>query len=124
MFSAGSIKDVLLKFFRLENLSENLSGYVEARVELLKLEIREEVAKAMTRVMVLGIMILMAVLCIVFASLGLALYLNGFFEGAHIGFFIVGGIYLILLVLFMSIRKELFQSLEHFLSKHLKHHKE
>ena len=39
------IKDSIFKFLRLDNLVENLSGYVETRIELVKLEVREEIAK-------------------------------------------------------------------------------
>ena len=49
MFSQSSISEALSKFFRFDSLAENLSGYVEARVELLKLEVREDVAKVPER---------------------------------------------------------------------------
>jgi ABC-type sugar transport system permease subunit len=124
MFSSASIREALSKFFRLDSLADNLSGYVEARVELLKLEVREEVARAMTRVMVLGAIIVLGILCIVFASLGLALYLNEYFDGRYTGFFLMGLLYLILFVLSMVMRKQLFQSLERLLTNHLKHHKQ
>jgi uncharacterized membrane protein YqjE len=124
MFSTGSIKDALARFFRLDNLAEDLSGYVEARVELLKLEVREEVAKAMTRVMVLGVIVLLCILFIVFLSIGLALYINQFFEEKSIGFFLLSGFYLLLVLLSFGFRKRLFHSLEKLLANHLKHHKE
>lgn len=120
----GSIKDIITRFFRLDNLTEDLSGYVEARVELLKLEVREEVAKALTRVMVLGVIVLLGILFIVFLSIGLAFYINQYFEEKYTGFFLVGGFYLILLLLSFGIRKQLFHSLERLLTHHLKHHKE
>jgi uncharacterized membrane protein YqjE len=121
---ASSIKDILSKFFHLDSLTENLSGYVEARVELLKLEVREEVAKAITRVAVLGVIVLLCVLFIVFLSLGLAVFVNQYFEAKYIGFLLVGGFYLLLFALALSMRKQIFQSLEHLLSNHLKHHKD
>jgi signal transduction histidine kinase len=120
MFSTGSIKAALNKFFRLDTLTEDLSGYVEARVELLKLEVREEVAKAITRVMVLGVVILLLVLLVVFLSIGFAFYFNQYFEEKYAGFFLVGGFYLILLLLSMLLRKQLFYLLERLFSNHLK----
>ncbi|MDZ7646792.1 MAG: hypothetical protein U5K54_06180 [Cytophagales bacterium] len=42
-----SIRDTLFKFLRIDHLVDNLSGYVEARVELLKIEIREVCSKVL-----------------------------------------------------------------------------
>jgi uncharacterized membrane protein YqjE len=41
------LKDSILKFLKLESLIENLTGYVETRIELTKMEIREDLAKAL-----------------------------------------------------------------------------
>jgi uncharacterized membrane protein YqjE len=124
MFSPGSIKESLAKFFHLDSLAENLSGYVEARVELLKLEMREELAKAMTRGMVLGIIVLICIFFTGFISLGLALYLNEFFTEKYTGFFLIGGFYLILLLASLLMRKQFFQLLERLINKNLKNPKE
>lgn len=123
MFSAGSIKDILIKFFRLDSLTEDLSGYVEARVELLKIEVREEVAKALTRAMVIGAIVLLGVLCLLFVSLGAALFINQYFVDTYAGFFLVGGFYLILLLLSFGFRKKILQVLERALNNHFKNHK-
>ena len=117
----GSIKDVLARFFRIENLTEDLSGYVEARVELLKLEVREEITKAITRVMLLGIIVLFCVFIVLFLSIGLAFFVNQYFEKKYLGFFIVGGFYLILLLISLGMRKQLFHILERLLNNQLKH---
>ena len=124
MFSSGTLKDVLSKFFHLDSLMENLSGYVEARVQLLKHEVREEVAKAMTRILVLAALVLLAILVIVFFSLGLALYLSQVLGAEFAGFLVVGGFYLLLLLLSIVMKKQLFQSLERFLNRHLEHLKD
>lgn len=121
---SDSIKSLLSKFFRIDDLTKDLSGYVEARVELLKLEVREEVAKALTRVMVLGVIVLLSVLFIIFMSIGLAFYINNYFEEKSAGFFLVGGFYLLLLMISIIFRKQIFQFLESSLSNHLKHQKE
>lgn len=121
---SGSIKGLLTKFFRIDSLTEDLSGYVEARVELLKLEVREEVAKAITRMSVLVIIALLFVLFIIFMSIGFAFYLSQYFEIRAVGFFLVGGFYMILLLISMVLRKQIFQSLEKVLNNHLKNHKE
>ena len=118
MFS-GALKDLLSKFFRIEEITEHLSSYVESRVALLKLEIKEEVAKAMTRVMVIGVVILLALMVLFFFSVGIALFLNQYFEGAYSGFFLVAGLYLVILLVSYVLRKRILKNLDRFLNYNL-----
>ena len=41
------LKDTLAKFFKVDSLIENLTGFVETRVELLKIEVKEDFAKGL-----------------------------------------------------------------------------
>jgi len=52
------IKDTLFKFLRLDNLFSHLTGFVETQAALLKMEVREEVAKILARGLVLGSILL------------------------------------------------------------------
>ena len=121
MFSQSTILEVLSKFFKFDNLKENLLGYAEARVNLLKLEIREDVAKVITRALVLGVIIFLALLFIVFLSIGIALFLNRFLEENYFGFWIVSGFYLILFLVSISFRKQIFQYFERVFKEGNKH---
>ncbi|MEQ8425085.1 MAG: phage holin family protein, partial [Cyclobacteriaceae bacterium] len=76
------IKDSIFKFLRIDSLVDNVSGYVESRVALLKIEIKEDVAKVISRGLVHGTIILFAFLFLIFLSLGLAEYLNTFFANS------------------------------------------
>ena len=123
MFSTGSIKESLAKFFKLESLTEDLSGYVETRIELLKLEVREEIAKAISKVVLLGLIVLLIIMILTFFSIGAAFFINQYFTQKYIGFFLVGGFYLTLLLLGFLLRIQLFHTLEKLLSRHFKNHK-
>ena len=70
------IKDTLLKFLRIDNLASNVSGYVETRVKLLKIEIKEDVAKILSQGLAQATIILFAFLFLIFFSLGMAEYLK------------------------------------------------
>lgn len=118
-----SIKDILFKFFHLENLMNSLTGYIEGRVELVKIEIREEVAKVIARALMILIVVILALIFLLFMSVGLANYLNSFFDGAHIGYWIVGGIYGIPCILFVIFRKSIGHSIETHLLNRIKHNK-
>ena len=121
MFSQNSILEAIAKFFKLDSLKENLTGYIDARVQLLKLEVREDIAKVITRALVFTVIIFLAFLFIIFFSLGLSLFINQYFHESYMGFWIVGGVYLILFILSIAFKKQLFHKLEHALNEHLKH---
>lgn len=105
-----SIKDKIFKILHLDNLIDNASGYVEARLELYKIEIREDVAKVLSKALIYMTIGFFGFLLLIFFSVGLALFLNRYFAEAYIGFWIIGGIYglafLILLVFRKSINKD------------------
>jgi membrane protease YdiL (CAAX protease family) len=106
------LKEVLLKFFKLESIVANITGYVESRVALVKMELREEVAGVISRGLIIVIMMLIGFLFILFLSIGMAGYLNTMFEGDFAGFFLVGGFYGLLLLLMIIFRKNLLRTLE------------
>jgi uncharacterized membrane protein YqjE len=120
MFSQGSIREFLSKFFRIDSFIESLSGYLEARVELLKLEVRDDVANVISRAVVFVIIACLALLFILFFSLGIAIFLNRYFEENYTGFWIVAGFYLILVAISFAFRKQLFRQTNKFVKDHAK----
>jgi len=119
MFSKNSILESLSKFLKLDNLTETLTGYVEARVQLLKIEVREDIAKAITRALVFAVIILLAFLFIIFFSLATALFINRYFNENYLGFLIVGGFYLTSFVLSLAFRNQLFKKLDKLFTERL-----
>jgi uncharacterized membrane protein YqjE len=109
------IKDSIFKFLRLDNLIESLSGYIETRVELVKLEVREEIAKVVSHALMIGVLLLLGLLFILFISLGWANYLNTFFNDSFSGYWIVAGIYGLPCVLIYLFRKRI----SHYFEQHL-----
>lgn len=119
----SSIKDTIFKFLHLDNLVENITAYVEARVDLLKIEIREEVAHVMANAIMVISVVLLALIFLLFLSVGLAHFLNRFFEGAYIGYWIVAGIYGIPCLIFVLFRKQINHSMEARLKQMIKRKK-
>ena len=109
------IKDTILKFFRLDNLINSLSGYVETRVDLLKLELREEVAKVISQGLLLVVLFLLGLLFLVFFSFGLANTLNSYFNDPYKGYWIVSGIYLLPFLLLLIFKNRI----THYFERHL-----
>ncbi|MBS1682352.1 MAG: phage holin family protein [Bacteroidetes bacterium] len=114
------IKDSIFKFFRIDNLVNSLSGYVETRVELLKLELREEVARVVSHGLMLVVLFLLGLLFLVFFSFGLANYFNKFFNDQYAGYWIVSAIYLLLFLVLISFRSKIVRYFENHLIEQIK----
>lgn len=107
-----NIKDSIFKFLRLDNLMENLTGYVEARIELLKIEIKEDIAKVLAKAIMILIVVFLAFIFLLFLSIGFAHYLNNYFDKAQIGYWIVAGIYGVPCLIFILFRKRIGHAME------------
>jgi uncharacterized membrane protein YqjE len=113
------LKDTLSKFFKVDSLLSNLTGYVETRVELLKIEVKEDVAKGLAQAVSYLFIAFVVALFVTFISVALALLL-GQRLGNIAGFSIVALIYLIVGVILWSSREKLIARLENKLSLLLK----
>ena len=89
------LKDSLIKFFKLGDIASNFTGYVETRIELLKIEIREDIAKGLSKLVVFVLMAFVFTLFVFFISMAAA-YKLGESVGQFGGFAIVAGVYLLL----------------------------
>lgn len=101
------IKDTILKFLRIDNLANNVTGYVETRIKLLKIEIKEDVVKVLSKSLAQATIILSAFLFTMFFSIGIAEYINTLFINSFEGYLIVSGAYLLLFLLLLIFRKPL-----------------
>jgi uncharacterized membrane protein YqjE len=105
------IRDSIAKFFKVDSLISNLTGYIETRVELLKIEAKEELSKGLSNVLVYLLLAFVFALVIVFISVAVALVI-GDRIGSFAGFSIVGGFYLLVGMVLMKYRETLVQKIE------------
>lgn len=89
------LKETLSKFFKVDSLLSNLSGYVEARVELLKVEAKEELAKGLARGVAYLLIAFVFAVMLTFLSVAAALLIAEAL-GAIAGFAVVAFIYLLI----------------------------
>jgi hypothetical protein len=113
------LKDSILKLLKLDSLIENLTGYVEARIELTKMEIREEIAKGLSKVALFMLMGAVFTLFIVLISVAIA-HLIAKSIGAFGGFAIVAGFYLLLGLLLFGFRNAISEKLQDYLVHQMK----
>ena len=97
-------KSKLFKFLRIDAIIENLTGLIEARMELAKLELKEEVAKAGARIIAGVVLAFLLVMIIIFVSITLATWLNYLLESMFFGYLIVTGFYLLVLGLLIAFK--------------------
>lgn len=113
------IRDSLAKFFKVDSLISNLTGYVETRVEILKLEAKEELSKQAANAVIYGAIGFLFALVLVFFSVAIALTI-GVSLGNFAGFSIVAGFYLIVGLVLLLNREKLIKSIERKISLKLK----
>ena len=97
-------KSKLFKFLRIDAIIENLTGLIEARMELAKLEIKEEVAKLGSRIVAAIVFSFLLVMIIIFFSLSIATLLNHLLDSMFLGYIIITGVYLLVLVLLIAFK--------------------
>lgn len=105
------LKDSILKFLKLEGFVNNLTGYLETRVELFKLEIREDIAKSVSKLSVFFVLAFSFIIFILFLSIAFALWI-GESLGLVMGFVIVAGVYLVTAIVLLLMKDPISKSLE------------
>ena len=103
--------DSISKLLKLDGLIESIKKSIETRIQLLKIEIQEDVAKGISQGLIFLIIGAGLMLFIFFISLAIAMLLSeyvGFFGG----FGIVAGAYLLLALLLFLFREKLTAKVE------------
>lgn len=105
------LKDTLLKFLKMDSLIENITGYVETRIELMKIEMKEELAKAISKALVYVVIVGVLMLFVLLVSMAGA-YKIAESVGTSGGFAIVAGFYLLVGLIVYAFRNSITEMLE------------
>jgi uncharacterized membrane protein YqjE len=116
------LKDTLLKFFKLDGLINHLSEYIETRIELVKLELKEDIAHAISKIAVAIILGALLTLFILFISVSVA-YVLADHVGVYGGFAIVAGFYFLLMTMLALFKEPITRKLEQEIKKTFKRKK-
>lgn len=117
------IAESILKFLKLDSLVNHVTGYVEARIELMKVEIREDIAKTVARAIVVVTLILVGFLFLLFLSIGLAHFIIAQVQSAYVGYWSVAALYGTFFLLLFLFRKPIYDVFEKKLLEVIKHKK-
>jgi len=105
------LKESILKLLKLDGLIDNITGYVEARIELMRLEIKEDISKALAKLTLFIVLAFVFTLFVLLISMAVA-----FRIGEHLGnfggFAAVAGFYFLLIVILLIFRETIGNALE------------
>ncbi len=93
-----------MKIESIDKLIESISGYLETRLELVKLEIREEFVGLLIRTAMLTMILMLATFFVFFAGIGVAFWLNELLDSTYLGWLIVGGVFLLKIISIMLLK--------------------
>lgn len=81
--------------FNLDRLLQNVTRFVEIKLEIYELRLKEQLSETLSNLVVLLFVMLVGFVGLVFLSLALGLFLNHLLQSNFIGLLIVGLLYLI-----------------------------
>jgi uncharacterized membrane protein YqjE len=87
-----------------KNLVNTLINFIETKVEIYKLQFKEEAAKAFTVIILLILLSMMGLLFVLFISLFAVEIINEFLEHSYYGYLIVAVFYILLGIFIYSLR--------------------
>lgn len=97
---------------RNDSLIGNLTGYLDTRIDIVRLELQQRVSSALVGTIHGVALALLGLLFVIFVSIFAGLALNSVLDSPYWGFGIVAGFYLLLLVLVLvGVDKAAFQGL-------------
>lgn len=112
MFSLDNLKEEIFRILGIDAVIRSFSDYIESRINLVKMEVREEISRHLSRFMVAAIILLLFFMAFGFLSLTAGLYLNEVTGSSWKGFLILGGVYLVVAFMVLLFRSSLSRSVQ------------
>lgn len=98
----GKIKEML----SLEKWIDNFEGYLEAKIDLVKFDIREGIIKLISKSLVHIVFILFGFAAFVLLNFGIAGLLNQYLESQYLGYLILSALYFAVSAVFFLFRND------------------
>ena len=90
----------------IESLFHNAAGYIDTNIELLKLKAVDKSSDAFAAIIYKLVVFILLFSVLIFAGVGLALWLGDLLGKTYYGFFIVAGVCIVACILFYIFRNE------------------
>lgn len=92
-----------------DELKNDIRSYVNTKVEFMELQALKKTTQISMRIIKIVFVLIFLLFCLLLASIGGAIYLGEYLENMSLGFFIVGGVHLLLLLIILIFGKLLFR---------------
>lgn len=94
----------LENIFNIKGIFDKISSYLEARLELFKLEAKEEVSHIIAKALLMLVIAGAFTFFLLFASVAASIYIGEYLDSYFYGFMIVGGVYIVIMLLIIMLR--------------------
>lgn len=91
---------------RLVNIANHPGIYLKSEIDRVKNNTRHKIAEIIVKVIIFALMGLVGLMILIFGSVTLGLWLNEVLESSFLGFLIVTGFYVLLLVMLLLIKDQ------------------
>ncbi|GJM30060.1 MAG: hypothetical protein DHS20C17_26950 [Cyclobacteriaceae bacterium] len=91
--------------FQIDRMIDHLVGFVETRLEILKLDFKEESVRVIAKLLTMAVIVLFSTLFFIFFSVMLAIILNRALGSEYLGYAILAGFFLLLLISVLVIKQ-------------------
>lgn len=95
-----------MSFFENNRLIELVKGYIETRIELIKLDFKEALEGIFNRIFSFLLIAGLFIIGLLLVLFGLSQILNSWLESTYVGYLIIGGITILLSLIFMNNQKK------------------
>lgn len=88
--------------FDIHKITGHLTGFVETKIELLKLEAKEKISEFLVKAILVGVISLLIFLALLLALIGASISINILVESQYLGYLITSGA-LVIIILCLSL---------------------
>jgi Zn-dependent protease with chaperone function len=90
-----------------QDWKKQINDYINGRIELLKLEAAENIARFFSSIATNAVILYFSLLALIFISFALAYFLGDLLQSVSLGFLLTGLFYFVLAAIFYSLRKQI-----------------
>jgi uncharacterized membrane protein YqjE len=91
--------------FNMDRMIDHLVDFVETRLEILKLDFKEESVRVIAKLLTGSLIVLFSTLFFIFFSVMIAIILNEALESSYLGYAILAAFFLLILVSILIIKQ-------------------
>jgi len=88
----------------MRELINNLSGLLKTEVELLRIDLKEDLAAVISKLLYVSVILIFCLFMLIMVSLSVASYLNELYASSYVGYLAIAGFYLVLIVVLVILK--------------------